>query len=793
MLALNESGESQIIRVVGSKGRYFSAQVDVLSSEYLSNRLMFPVDFQLRALVSHGCIDWQRDVTRDLVIFLQEQDEDVAEAALMALGNSAQHEEVIVNFFEEIKHEVVKQHDPIKLNENLMLPMNQVKMRRITVTPTKVYLHGPYFETTNRISRKRELQRRPDSQDPEMLLKVYFCDEDLRPLMGGRSSLDPCKERIKSFLNGFNLCGRNFEFLSYSQSQLRSNGCYFIDSEQHSAATIMSTIGVFSGITNPAKLGSRMALALSSTVAVGTIPKVTIIDDVWRNGFLFSDGVGRMGRTVAETVRDMLKCNDTPSAIQFRAGGSKGVLCLHHDAKLTDTITTDTHNQFSYIATANSIQIRKSQIKFPSHDWTLEVFLELKNEMLTHWEQSALHAHVDVLHDNDSTQQISTAAVARSKAYQIFKAFDGHEYSFILYIFVLLGIYFCLDALCLKQKIQEIQRSGQIFVEKSANLMGVMDETCCLPQDCIFVQILSPKTGRLEVITGPVIIARSPSLHPGDIRMVNAIDVKDQVSWDHRLFFKSNAKPMDFEDNLSPYVSYLDSFTCEVNDSDTKKHFLNMIGENKVGLIANAWKVWTDKSPVGAFDERAIKLADLHSKAVDVAKTGVSVHFPDNLRPREYPDFMNKGNSKLQYKSNKALGELWKESSFYHLTIHSSKIFLPLTQFEIEGSDVYQQSAKTIKNEYDIAITQLLAKFSIGSELELFCGLFLKELPKPEHKSQAIKEMTYLKKRFRKKFFGSWWPDCITTEVAFEFEKKVDAAEYLKREIDNVPWAIQQK
>lgn len=52
--------------------------------------------------------------------------------------------------------------------------------------------------------------------------------------------------------------------------------------------------------------------------------------------------------------------------------------------------------------------------------------------------------------------------------------------------------------------------------------------------------------------------------------------------------------------------------------------------------------VWADLSPTGVFDERCLRLSDLHNIAVDYPKTGIPAILKDEDRPKRYPDFMAK-------------------------------------------------------------------------------------------------------------------------------------------------------
>ena len=62
----------------------------------------------------------------------------------------------------------------------------------------------------------------------------------------------------------------------------------------------------------------------------------------------------------------------------------------------------------------------------------------------------------------------------------------------------------------------------------------------------------------------------------------------------------------------------------------------------------------------GIFDPLCIDIADIHSQAVDFAKTGYAPDLDRNHRPYIYPDFMGK-RDKCSYKSNKVLGDLFRQ------------------------------------------------------------------------------------------------------------------------------------
>ena len=72
-------------------------------------------------------------------------------------------------------------------------------------------------------------------------------------------------------------------------------------------------------------------------------------------------------------------------------------------------------------------------------------------------------------------------------------------------------------------RLREAKRKAKIHVPGAVSVIGVLDETNTLKENQIFCQLPARKKGN-HVIKGPCVLYRSPSLHPGDIRMVEAVD-----------------------------------------------------------------------------------------------------------------------------------------------------------------------------------------------------------------------------------------------------------------------------
>jgi RNA-dependent RNA polymerase len=80
---------------------------------------------------------------------------------------------------------------------------------------------------------------------------------------------------------------------------------------------------------------SRLGQALSSTFPTVELPRSAVlqIDEVVRNGFVFSDGIGTISKSLATKIAAMLPCKKfgiVPSAFQIRYSGIKGLLPLSY-------------------------------------------------------------------------------------------------------------------------------------------------------------------------------------------------------------------------------------------------------------------------------------------------------------------------------------------------------------------------------------------------------------------------------------------------------------------------------
>jgi RNA-dependent RNA polymerase len=188
---------------------------------------------------------------------------------------------------------------------------------------------------------------------------------------------------------------------------------------------------------------------------------------------------------------------------------------------------------------------------------------------------------------------------------------------------------------------------------------------------------------------------------------------------------------------------------------EVQEYFPKYMLNDNLGIIDNAHKVFADKEPRRAMSGKCIKLAKLHSIAVDFPKSGVVVEVPFNLRPKKYPDFMEKPD-KATYKSQSVIGKLFREvidiascaSSINPFTRKVAKQYYD-SDMEVDGFEVYLSDAFSYKNEYDSKLGNLMDYYGIETEAEILNGNILK-MSKCFNKRRDMEAINYAVKSLRK-------------------------------------------
>ncbi|KAI7849664.1 RNA dependent RNA polymerase-domain-containing protein [Circinella umbellata] len=659
-----------------------------------------------------------------------------------------------------------------------------VKVNKVSITPTSIRLEHPKNETANRVLRhfKNDLNR---------FLRVQFIDENESRIHNSfrpQHNHNLLYRRIERVLRyGIDIHGRHYTFLAFSSSQLREHGCWFFsDTEKLTTDDIRTWMGDFSRDNVVAKYAARMGQCFSSTQEVANISckEIMKIPDIKRNGYTFSDGVGLISQKMAKDViaasyRGYIR--PLASAFQVRLGGAKGGL-LGKNKKLALR-----DSQIKFESKHKKLEIIRSASPSPTY-LNRQVVLLLSSLGVGDEIFLTLLSNMKEQLDKVLTDPIHCAATLRANgdefgiygnmARLVDRGFLEAKDPFITNLVQMFRV----------SKLREAKKKAKIHVPNAITVMGVLDETNTLKENQIFCQ-LSARKKKNRVIKGPCVLYRSPSLHPGDIRMVEAVDCPDlhdlydvvvfpqqgsrdlpsmcsggdldgdiySIIWDSRLFPAiRDTKPMNHQPIESPKVE------GSVSINDIKRFFVDYIINDNLGQIANAHMAIADNSSQDAFDLTCISLAKLHSEAVDFPKTGAVAILENRHRPTRYPDFMEK-TDKLTYTSKKILGQLYRAIEATEFEKYRDQLQFDIKydpRMFVEGMVKYIWSAREQKKQYDQNLRELMNQYGIATESELLSGSIVNWLKREdgpdkfhETRYEVRREVTRLRDEWRRVHF----------------------------------------
>lgn len=130
-----------------------------------------------------------------------------------------------------IRENTKKMQQETAMRQEALTPnQNLASIHRVTVTPSRITLHGPELEAKNRILRKY-----PNHH--EYFIRVQFCDENGQDIniFNPKINLDEVWQRFKRILgSGIPIAGRTYSFLGFSHSSLRSHSAWVCTPGPHS-------------------------------------------------------------------------------------------------------------------------------------------------------------------------------------------------------------------------------------------------------------------------------------------------------------------------------------------------------------------------------------------------------------------------------------------------------------------------------------------------------------------------------------------------------------------------------
>lgn len=732
------------------------------------------IRYQLEVCISNNKLI-EHTLTRKFLFELSALDKDferdpsnpsIVSPALVLLENVADSKQT---FFEPMD---IFQEYQLRHPRKRRIPKGCVLMRTAIITPTTFYVKTPSVEVSNRVVRDHLYA-------VGNFLRVRFQDEEsfgrLMPMPMYENQHEVWARIERCLRHGIDIAGRHYDWLACGNSQFRERGAYFFApwSEEKTARNIRMALGDFTSINVVAKCMARIGQCFSTTRASNSIGGISdvLIKDIERNGYCFTDGVGKVSPFIAKMVANELYGNsapdDYPSAFQFRMGGYKGILVVDPALKGSKTIHVRPSQRKFNTTNEHKLEIIKPS-KFSSSTLNQQLILVLTTRGVP--KQVFVDKMTKELQNIDLAMKDETVALNMLQ-----KNVDYNHITLTMSGMILDGFMYSEEPMCeiLLQlwrawNLKHLKYKAKLFIEKGAFVLGCVDETNTLRMDPgelpeIFIQVPGEQEGEWKTPEGVCLLARNPSLHAGDIRVVRAVpcqalmhlrnvvvlpqqgqrplanmcsggdlDGDDYlVMWDDDLLpplAKRNWEPMIY-DAPTPVMC-----VGPVQDEHFVKFFVDYIKNDKLGAIATNHRAIADYegSNQGVAYWKCEKLAQLHSQAVDFNKTGVPAKVGFELFPKEWPHWMPGKPKSKQYISREVIGVLYDMVQPQPFAPRLEKPFDRRILDAYVLTDAYLEKARELKIGYDQQIRRVMIQHSIKTEFEVWTA-FVMEHNREQH------------------------------------------------------------
>ncbi|KAL3642459.1 RNA-dependent RNA polymerase 2 [Castilleja foliolosa] len=765
---------SELTLEEGVKFNRTSDLVPIVSNNSGFN-IPYEVLFQLNSLVHTQKISLS-SINADLFETLSQLDTDTSLLILKKM-HKLHHTCFEPKSFIDNRSSLTKQD--AKTSSKVFMDQKTMSCHRVLVTPSKVFCLGPELESSNHIVKNF-------AEYASDFLRVTFVDEDW-----GRVSVTAVSATIKQDIfakpyrtniyrrilsvlqNGLTIGHKKFEFLAFSASQLRSNSIWMFASNDYvKADDIRTWMGCFNKIRSISKCAARMGQLFSSSTQtlevhprdVDHIPDIEIVSDDGVK-YCFSDGIGKISSSFAKAIVQKLGLTHIPSAFQIRYGGYKGV------------IVVDRHS-------FRKLALRSSMLKFDSDNrmlnitkWSESQACYLNREIITLLSTLGVEDDVFLAMQEVQLQKLGGILTDNEAAINVLESTGGGEMKGVLIRMLLNGFgprnepYLArVLRSYLDNQMLDLRTRCRVFVPKGRVLVGCLDETGILEYGQVFARVTMNKSEvksgdqsffkRVDegssVILGKVVVTKNPCLHPGDVRVLEAVWNKKLqennlvdclvfpqkgdrphpnecsggdldgdlyfISWDENLIPPRTVTPMDYTGRRPRIMDH------EVTLEEIQKFFADYMISDTLGTISTAHLIHADREPEKALSSKCLELANLHSMAVDFAKTGAPAEMPSYLKPREFPDFMERW-EKAMYVSHGALGKLYRATVNFARqtkTTNADNNISDEILFDhdliVEGYESFIEAAEGHKEQYLDKMGTLLSYYGAVSETEILTG-----------------------------------------------------------------------
>ena len=704
--------------------------------------------------------------------------------------------------YNELKNKAKEEKD-----NNIEIKENISYMRSVEITPSLIYYEVPKLERNNQIIRKFK-------QYQEHFIKISINDDDHNKIYFASSKNSQLLVIVQSLMtNGLNIGTHHFNYLTSSNSQAKQGSGWYFNLEftkYENIDKVLEEMGNFKQEQNKYKNASRRGQCASSTTPINFLPKENIreIPDIKSsdNKYIYTDGIGTISYDLAMKCVDKIgnKKFSYCSAFQIRLLGIKGVVAVDPNLEDKDIICIRPSMK-KYESENNELGIIKSS-GYSTGYLNRQIIallngLGVRNNIFISMIKVSLKEYQTILkYIRNKSTELSSYFKANKDVYNEVLSKCFYFKSLVdYYLFKRNKRYLPIEPFiqkillnCLSIKIRDLKSKGKIIDKQSASLMGVIDETRTLKHNEVFVRIFQPFAREDEqdfTLEGEVYVTKNPCLHPGDIKILKAVNNEDiykklnhminvivfssledendkrpvqnqisggdldgdiyYVSWNKDIIdgiIKRNVPPQEDPKYPSQLVNnnngnnnnnLINNNTISMNDVILSH--INTMKNDLVPLISNLYLAHADNDLIhGPFNEKCKILSDLFMIAIDSQKNGKFISqeilSEQKLLLNTYPDFLETDSYK-SYKSPGILGILYRlcnekefldEFDYYEYTnSYLMSYYLDLELFD-EKCLPYTHQMLKIYIKYENDLKGLMLKYNFTDEVSFFFNVDLR-------------------------------------------------------------------
>ncbi|EAU88888.2 RNA-dependent RNA polymerase [Coprinopsis cinerea okayama7 len=542
---------------IDRRGLFSQMRMDLLQEHIRS--LEWDVAYQVEAIVGDRSIDIKEmlEIIPDIHRLTRSKGSEYTATFLKAFGNNLKAlyihggdqydddpDNAVRRCFNETEDGFAKTYGSPSLEAT---DGSNYQSLHVTVTPTAIFLEGPYPEQSNRVIRAY------DPQHHSSFLRVTFADEGRLQYRSSDRQVDH-KAFVRArfgdiLLNGLEIAGRRFEFLAYSMSALKEHSVWFVKpfdviENGHrvtvTADSIIQSLGTFDGLDFeprlmhcPARYAARISQAFTATdlctIEVQDL-EITVIDDIevtsGGHKWTHTDGVGTMSPMASRAIWKALpkRKGPAPAADQVRIGGAKGMLSV------------------DYTLTGHKICLRPSMVKFEAPTRKYIEIARAFDRPTPYYLNRPLIMILEGLgvpystfeHFQDrAVRETRQAASSLRRAASMLDSYglgSSFRLSSVMNSLDRLGIrhlnpdkfYSKAMEFAINHVLRDLKNHARIPIPGAWTLVGVADVHRFLQPGEIFAYV-KPTNEKGFYLEGDILISRSPCIHPGDVRITRAI------------------------------------------------------------------------------------------------------------------------------------------------------------------------------------------------------------------------------------------------------------------------------